>query len=209
MTITRFAVEVGNAHVGPLNTAIWDLHTDTAYSTSTSAQTAAQCIAMSSYMLMAADSYIASIKIEEVGSDGAIPLPWPADEYDILQAADSANLPDLADYGSTFGSGGITALGTGLTVSEYSIVPGRSTTGRIYTPYLRASALNSVDGLVASATISTVQTGYRAYILGTEPSVPDAEALGAVVYSPKLGTTQLITNPKVSVRPCRLKTRTR
>ncbi len=165
-------------------------------------------IAMTVYMFVAAGTYIAGARVEEVGAAGSTPIAWPTATWNDLVDGDDGNLPALTGYGQDLGTGAISALGTGLTLSEYTQIPGRHTTGRIYTPYLRQAALATATGLVLGTTITGVEAGYEAYILGGDLN-PNAIDLQAVVYSPSTLASTPITVPKCSVRPCRLKTRTR
>jgi len=202
---TRYQMECGNTNVGALNTALWDLHIEDG-SVLLDSIIVAQMVAMSVYMLQASGSYVAGCRKTESGAAGSTPLPFPETEYAALKA-ENDDLPDMDDWGAGMGLGELTALGTGVTINEYTPTPGRSTTGRIYTPYLRRTALNTATGTVSAATISAITTGYEKYILGLWGD--GATPLGAVVYSPKLNTETSITAVTVSVRPCRLKTRTR
>lgn len=206
MAINRYQMEVGNSNVGALNTALWDLHCDSAGGPG-DAVIVAQMIALTVNMLPAAGTYVQGCRKEAVGAHGSIPLDFPADEYAALRAED-AGLPEMTNWAAAAGSGNMSALGTGATISEYSAVPGRSTTGRIYTMYLRESALATASGLVTNEAIGIIEAGYINYVFGAGDNSA-AVNLQAVVYSPKLGTSQEIITPKVSVRPCRLKTRTR
>ncbi len=208
MATKRYQLEVGNVNVGATNTAIWDLHVVETPSIISDDIVVGQMIAMTVYMFVAAGTYIAGARVEEVGAAGSVPVPFPTATWDDLVAGNPGELPALTGYGQEMGSGAISALGTGLTISEYTAIPGRHTTGRIYTPYLRQAALATATGLVLGTTIADTEEGYGLYILGSDPS-NNAIDLQAVVYSPTTLASTPITVPKVSVRPCRLKTRTR
>lgn len=195
-------VLVGNSAVGVNNPAICTFHFLSPVPVDR-ATALAQAIGMLQYSSPGSATFIAGARWTPAGADGSVPLPWPTAEYSAIHTADPDNTAELGSFGATFGAGEISAVGVGITLSLYTAIPGRKTTGRLYTPWTSEAAI--VSGYVSPGARSGVVAGYRRYILG---EAAWCEPLGPVVHSATEGDTLIVT-PNASITPSRLKTRTR
>lgn len=156
----------------------------------------------------ASDSAIVSVFKRASGSAGSLAIPFPAAEYAALATLNS-ELPNLVAYGSGFGTGALTPVGTSITVQEKTGTPGRSYSGRHYLPFTRSAAIGA-DGRLGGAQASATEKYYRYYILGeSAPPLPAAPtvSLVPVVHSRKLNVDSVITSVIISRVLANLRTR--
>jgi hypothetical protein len=207
MPFVEYKVYVVNEALGETNPAICTFHIDSAGEAS-EADSAAQMMAFLCGGSMADNTAFQAVTRTEEGSSGATQVPFPVADFAALMSA-NGDLPGLSSYGSQFGTGNLTPVGVGITLSLYSAIPGRKTTGRVYTPFTRTAAFTAA-GLVGGAQRTELEDYYKVYLLGLMPGtvVPPASLI-PLVYSRMDDTTTPVVNPKASARPCRLKTRTR
>lgn len=205
MAADRMDLYVGNSAAGVNNPAICTFHF-LSPSAGSQAECLAQCIAFMQFCSPAAATFIHSARWTAAGAAGSTPMNFPVAEYATLQAADPTNLVALTAFGDTFGAGDMSAIGVGITVSLYTAVPGRKTTGRVYTPWLSEGAVTS--GYVTPGARNGAQVGYLGYVFGNGLLNPAVTALGPVVHSATAGDT-VVSAVTASLIPSRLKTRTR
>lgn len=207
MPFIEYKVYVANTALGETNPAICTFHIDSAGEVDEQSS-AAQMIAFLTGGSCAADTSFQAVTRTEEGSLGATQVGFPLVAYTAL-VADNGDLPSLSSFGSTFGTGNLTPVGVSITLSLYSAIPGRKTTGRVYTPFPRTAAFTAA-GLVGGAQRTLIEDYYRLYLLGEMPgTVTPPPSLIPLVYSRLDDTTTPIVTPKASARPSRLKTRTR
>ena len=203
MTASRLDLLIGNSAMGVNNPAIMTFHFLDPVEPELD-QVLAQAMAFYFYCSPGTNTFFHSARWAAGGADGSIPLSMPAAELAAIHAVYD-DVVALTNYGEVFGSGEISAAGVGGTCSLYTNIPGRSTTGRVYTPYLAESAIAS--GFVFSTARTGIELGYRTFIMGEDADAPVVPLL-PVVHSQTAGDT-IIVNPSVSITPSRLKTRTR
>lgn len=142
------------------------------------------------------------------GASGSLPVSFPTADYATLEAANTGDIPAWTAYSTSMGSGALEAIGTAVTVSLYTLTPGRKTTGRHYLPFI-GEALNDGNGRLVSTAPGQIEQAYTSFIHGIDTSTYTGLVnLNAVVHSATAGDT-LIATPKVSRNFSRLKTRTR
>lgn len=205
---SKFTVRLTNQSVGTANFAIVDFDVSYPYTGGlTEAQIAAQLLYYFQDGIYAASgTSIDDISARPAGSAGAHHVPFPVVEYAAVQAANPSHTIPMIAYGTVFGSGAISPIGTSITVSEYTAIAGRSYQGRHYLPFVGAGSIAS-DGLLSTAVVASVHAAYNDAILGGV-GAPVVD-LVPLVHSTKLGTDTPIVSVTVSATPSNLKTRRR
>lgn len=158
-----------------------------------------------------ASTVLFGIDYVAAGAHGALPCAFPTTEYGLYLADNAGVIPAWTAFGTGTGSGALEAIGIAVTCSLYTGIPGRSTTGRHYLPYI-GEALNDGNGRLVSTAPAQIQAAYNAFLLGQTNATYDGSSvihLAPCVHSDKLGTATDIVLPKVSRNFARLKTRTR
>lgn len=158
---------------------------------------------------VAVSTIITQAEVIRSGAAGALPLPFPVAAYAAWKAVNS-HLVTMAGYGVTYGSGVMATLGTSITVSLYTAIPGRATTGRHYRPWTGAGALDS-GGEVAGAYVSGIDEAYNCCFNGIDGSTwthVTGKFQQLSVWSATAGTHVILT-PRTSQVPSRLRSRTR
>lgn len=196
---------------GPTNPAIVDFSFLSPLN-STPADTAAGIIAYFAALGLAGvlgpNVAIAGLTRRQAGASGSTPVTFPTAEYAALDAANGANLPALTAYGAIGQGTAFEAVGVSVTVSLYTTIPGRKTTGRHYIPWV-SSDINDGNGKLVNTAAPQIEAAYASFIQGitTAPYVSGPN-LDPCVHSATAGD-HVVNVPVCSVNFARLKTRTR
>lgn len=207
----KYKVSMQNTVTGAGNPAIVDFSVQSGTSIARS-QVAAQILAylgaLGAAGVFGASTSVFGIDYIASGASGGVPLTFPVTEYAAQHAANAATTPAWTAYSTAMGSGSLEAIGIAVTVSLYTGIPGRASTGRHYLPYI-GEALNDGNGRLVSTAPAQIEGAYLAFLLGIDSAgYVGGDSVNPVVFSATRGSTP-ITTPKVSRNFARLKTRTR
>lgn len=212
MAAHAWKIEVASPVTGPTNPALITFDFNTVGGAS-DAETAAGIFAYWKALCVASvigpACYATGIFKRPSGAAGGFPVPFPVTEYAALVAANPGAIPASTVYNNTTGGGtAFEPIGTAITVSLYTVVPGRKTTGRHYLPWI-ATDVNDGNGHLVVTAPGQIEDAYDAFIQGnTNSNYTGLVNLAPAVQSATAGTTNILT-PKVSTNYARLKTRTR
>jgi hypothetical protein len=211
MAASTYRASITNVVQGIFNPAIVDFTflTSTPTDAEKVAGVAAYFVSLGTAGFIAPNCVFQGVTKVPAGGGAGTPMMFPVAEYANLQAAN----PGVLTFQTAFpfnlaGSGGYEPLGTSLTMSLYSAIPGRKSTGRHYVPWI-STDLNTGNGVISPASAAQCQNLYRTFLLGeSPPGYSGVLDLVPVVHSATFGD-HVIVQPKCSVNYSRLKTRTR
>lgn len=204
--MTRFILETANSNAGgSSNVAQTVFHCDLTVGPVTQDQVAASLVAFAQYMLPAGGCTIERILVGADAPGPTLPLPFPTLDYAVL-ALDDADLDAGLDYGVPYGALQITALGVGAVLTKRSMTPGRTGRGRLTTPWLPVSWVDS-NGSLGAGGATIITNGFLAYLMGDTTAIAGQTSVWncAPYIYPSMSP---IVNVTVSDRLGRLRSRT-
>lgn len=190
MTITKYTARITNDNVDPNNFQLVGFTFDNTENdpVNTSLVLAYLAEASNTY---ASGTRIIGVSARTAGSAGGVDVPFPVTEYAANAsggAADGHPLPAMAAYGVSIGGGGLTPLGTSISVSERTSTVGPTGRGRHFLPFTSTTQITA-GGRLAPSTITEISDKWR-YWFGYGPSSP------YVLVGPVI-TNRLLAIPKV------------
>lgn len=203
---------------GDLNPALVDFTFRSTLGASDPELTAAvvQYLALNGWGIMGNVVSLVSVRKIIPGVDGYTEMDYPADEVqaikDLLVSATGA-WDDANVWGDTItggASGGSSGRGDSLCVTTLTGQAGRSGVGKHFLPYISRDVVDS-GGLYDVTTRSVIENRYRAMFMGVTAGITTSPAVQCLpaVYSTKNTADYLVTTPRVSQVPSRLRSRTK
>lgn len=199
MSGSRYTVYIGNdAAGGDANLAAVNFYnTDPAVPVESSGELS-RLVAFAQYLLPAANTYISGIAVGDAAGGGQFFQEFPAGAYAALAADDTA-LEDMDAWGVRYGFNALSPLGTGAVITRRTDSPGRTGRGRLTTPWLPVSWVDS-NGSLATGGPAIIVEGWERYML----DVTDFDE-----HLNSSAGLRKITSITVADRLGRVKTRTR
>lgn len=168
----KYIARFTNPNVNPLNFQLVDF--DINNSVETVAMAAARIIGyLCQADVMAAGTILVSLDFRAFGSAGGVPIPFPVSEYSAVDAAavaDGFTTAPRAVFPCPVGTSGtvLCPLGTSISVSEVSGVPGPTGRGRHFLPFINASTVLA-GGTLDGTYVTAVQNAYNEFFLNNKP----------------------------------------